>query len=51
MISAAGERHLIKGAWIKPGAAVLDVGVSKAISGIDRSRVVGDVEFDEVTIN
>ena len=33
---------MIKGAWIKPGAVVIDVGVNR----LDDGRLVGDVEFE-----
>ena len=41
LVVAAGQPHLIKGAWIKPGAIVIDVGIN-VVAG----RVVGDVEFE-----
>lgn len=42
LIVATGVPHLIKGAWIKPGAVVVDVGITRG----DDGRLVGDVEFD-----
>jgi len=48
VISGTGKRHLVKGKWIKPGAVVIDVGCSKGISGVDKHKVVGDIEFEEV---
>ncbi len=41
LIAAAGSPLLVKGGWIKPGAAVIDVGVN-LIDG----RQVGDVDFE-----
>jgi methylenetetrahydrofolate dehydrogenase (NADP+)/methenyltetrahydrofolate cyclohydrolase len=41
LVAAAGSALLVKGDWIKPGAAVIDVGVN-VIDG----RQVGDVDFD-----
>ncbi|MBI4342582.1 MAG: bifunctional 5,10-methylenetetrahydrofolate dehydrogenase/5,10-methenyltetrahydrofolate cyclohydrolase [Candidatus Omnitrophica bacterium] len=41
LVVAAGRPQLIKGAWIKPGAIVIDVGIN-VVGG----RVVGDVEFE-----
>jgi methylenetetrahydrofolate dehydrogenase (NADP+) / methenyltetrahydrofolate cyclohydrolase len=38
---AVGRPELIKGAWIKPGAVVIDVGINRLEDG----RLVGDVEF------
>jgi methylenetetrahydrofolate dehydrogenase (NADP+)/methenyltetrahydrofolate cyclohydrolase len=41
LISAVGKAGIIKGDWIKEGAIVIDVGISK--SG---DKILGDVEFD-----
>jgi methylenetetrahydrofolate dehydrogenase (NADP+) / methenyltetrahydrofolate cyclohydrolase len=43
LVAAAGQARMITAAHVKPGAAVLDVGVSRSESGI-----VGDVDFDAV---
>lgn len=43
LVSAVGKPGLIKGDWIKPGAIVIDVGITRNGSGV----LVGDVEFDE----
>lgn len=47
VISAVGKRHLIKGDWIKPGSVVIDVGVSKGVKGLDKEKIVGDIEYDK----
>ncbi|MBO9664537.1 bifunctional methylenetetrahydrofolate dehydrogenase/methenyltetrahydrofolate cyclohydrolase FolD [Dokdonella sp.] len=41
VVVAAGRPGLVKGAWIKPGAVVIDVGINR----LDDGRLVGDVEF------
>jgi methylenetetrahydrofolate dehydrogenase (NADP+)/methenyltetrahydrofolate cyclohydrolase len=41
LVSAVGQPHFIKGAWLKPGAIVLDAGIHG--SGKD---IRGDVEFE-----
>jgi methylenetetrahydrofolate dehydrogenase (NADP+)/methenyltetrahydrofolate cyclohydrolase len=41
LVAAAGQPAMVKGDWIKPGAAVIDVGVSE-VDG----QLVGDVDFD-----
>jgi methylenetetrahydrofolate dehydrogenase (NADP+)/methenyltetrahydrofolate cyclohydrolase len=41
LVAAAGVAGLVRGAWIRPGAVVIDFGVS-VIDGV----VVGDVHFD-----
>jgi methylenetetrahydrofolate dehydrogenase (NADP+)/methenyltetrahydrofolate cyclohydrolase len=43
---AIGCGEFIRGAWIKPGATVIDVGINRAM--VDgKSRIVGDVKFAE----
>jgi methylenetetrahydrofolate dehydrogenase (NADP+) / methenyltetrahydrofolate cyclohydrolase len=41
VIAAVGVAELVKGAWIKPGAVVIDVGMNRLAD----KRLVGDVEF------
>jgi len=41
LIAAVGRAEMIKGAWIKPGAIVIDVGVNR----VGEKKLVGDVEF------
>ncbi len=43
IVAAAGQARMITAAHVKPGAAVLDVGISRTEAGI-----VGDVDFDAV---
>jgi methylenetetrahydrofolate dehydrogenase (NADP+)/methenyltetrahydrofolate cyclohydrolase len=42
LVAAVGRPQVIRGEWIKPGAAVIDVGVNRLPDG----RLVGDVEFE-----
>lgn len=42
VVAGVGIPEFVKGAWIKPGAMVLDVGINRAASG----GLIGDVEFD-----
>ncbi len=44
VVGAAGQARMITADMVKPGAAVIDVGVSRTESGI-----VGDVDFDPVS--
>ena len=41
VVAAVGVPELIQGAWIKPGAVVIDVGINRLPTG----KIVGDVEF------
>ncbi len=45
IIAAAGSAHLVKPEWVAPGAAVLDVGVSRVPDpATGKSKVFGDVD-------
>jgi methylenetetrahydrofolate dehydrogenase (NADP+) / methenyltetrahydrofolate cyclohydrolase len=41
LVAAVGAPELIQGDWVKPGAAVIDVGINRTEDGL-----VGDVAFD-----
>ncbi|MFM2152968.1 MAG: hypothetical protein RL199_1403 [Pseudomonadota bacterium] len=41
VVAAVGRAGLIRGEWIRPGAAVIDVGMNRGADG----RLCGDVEF------
>jgi methylenetetrahydrofolate dehydrogenase (NADP+)/methenyltetrahydrofolate cyclohydrolase len=41
VIAAVGKAEMVKGAWVKPGAVVIDVGMNRNAEG----KLVGDVEF------
>lgn len=45
LIAAVGKANFIKGAWIRDGAAVIDVGINRLPDG----TIVGDVEFLEAS--
>ena len=51
LVAAAGRPQMIKGDWIKPGAAVIDVGINRVPSldpvkaAAGGTRLVGDVDF------
>jgi len=42
LVSAVGKPGLIKGSWIKDGATVIDIGITRRADG----TLVGDIEFD-----
>ena len=42
VVAAVGKAGFVPGDWIKPGAAVFDVGINRTADG----RLVGDVEYD-----
>jgi len=45
--AAVGRPEMVKGGWIKPGATVIDVGINRLPGTDGKSRLVGDVAFDE----
>ncbi|MBM3548293.1 MAG: bifunctional methylenetetrahydrofolate dehydrogenase/methenyltetrahydrofolate cyclohydrolase FolD [Alphaproteobacteria bacterium] len=45
VIAAVGRPRMIQGDWIKPGAAVIDVGINRIEEG-GKNRLVGDVDYD-----
>jgi len=49
LIAAIGKAEMVRGDWIKPGAAVIDVGINSKPDPTKKSgyRLVGDVAFDE----
>lgn len=50
LIAAIGKAEMVRGDWVKPGAAVIDVGINRINdpSSPKGTRLVGDVCFDEV---
>ena len=50
LVAAVGRPAMIRGDWIKPGAAVIDVGINRIPApekGEGKTRLVGDVAFAE----
>jgi methylenetetrahydrofolate dehydrogenase (NADP+)/methenyltetrahydrofolate cyclohydrolase len=53
LVAAVGRPEMVRGDWIKPGAAVIDVGINRvpsrdpAKAAEGKTRLVGDVAFDE----
>ena len=56
VVAAVGIPEMIKGAWIKPGAIVIDVGINRVpgeglnAKGEPKTRLVGDVEFSAAAV-
>ena len=49
VVAAIGRPGTVREDWIKPGAAVIDVGINRIEDDSDgKTRLVGDVAFDEV---
>lgn len=48
VVAAVGRPEMVRGAWIKPGATVIDVGINRvAAAEPGKTRLVGDVAFAE----
>lgn len=48
VVAAAGAPRLVRGDWVKPGAIVIDVGITRVAGENGKDKLVGDVAFDEV---
>ena len=49
LVAAVGKPEMITREMVKPGAIVVDVGINRIAVGGGKSRLVGDVAFDEVS--
>jgi methylenetetrahydrofolate dehydrogenase (NADP+) / methenyltetrahydrofolate cyclohydrolase len=47
VFAAVGRPEMVRGDWIKPGATVIDVGISRLPGPDGKTRLVGDVAFAE----
>ncbi|GBQ95464.1 bifunctional 5,10-methylene-tetrahydrofolate dehydrogenase/ 5,10-methylene-tetrahydrofolate cyclohydrolase [Acetobacter nitrogenifigens DSM 23921 = NBRC 105050] len=48
LVVATGHRALVTKDWVKPGATVIDVGITRIPTDSGKTKLVGDVAFDEV---
>ncbi|MDA0676185.1 MAG: bifunctional methylenetetrahydrofolate dehydrogenase/methenyltetrahydrofolate cyclohydrolase FolD [Proteobacteria bacterium] len=49
LVAAVGKLEMVRGDWIKPGAAVIDVGINPIPSADGKRRLRGDVNFAEAS--
>lgn len=47
LVAAVGQAEMVRGDWVKPGAVVIDVGTNRKSVGDGKSRLIGDVAYDE----
>jgi len=47
LFAAVGRAEMVRGTWIKPGATVIDVGISRVPGEDGKTKLVGDVAFAE----
>ena len=48
VVAAAGVPHLVRGYWVKPGAVVIDVGITRVVEPDGTIRLVGDCATGEL---
>jgi methylenetetrahydrofolate dehydrogenase (NADP+) / methenyltetrahydrofolate cyclohydrolase len=48
LFAAVGRPEMVRRDWVRPGAAVIDVGINRVTDAAGRPRIVGDVSFSEV---
>ncbi len=46
LVAAVGRAEMVPGEWVKPGAAVIDVGINRVDTPDGKGRLVGDVAYD-----
>ena len=49
LVAAVGKPGFVTAAMVKPGATVIDVGINRVTDGDGKPRLVGDVDFDQVS--
>jgi methylenetetrahydrofolate dehydrogenase (NADP+)/methenyltetrahydrofolate cyclohydrolase len=49
VVAAVGRPELIRGSWIKPGAAVIDVGQERVEQPDGTRKLLGDVAYEEAS--
>jgi methylenetetrahydrofolate dehydrogenase (NADP+)/methenyltetrahydrofolate cyclohydrolase len=47
LVAAVGRPEMVRGDWIRPGAAVIDVGINRVAGEGGKGRLVGDVAYAE----
>ncbi len=48
VVAAAGAPRLVQGDWVKAGAVVIDVGITRQTDAAGKTRLIGDVAFDQL---
>ena len=50
LVAAMGRPETVRGDWIKPGATVIDVGINRFNGADGKTRLVGDVAYEEALV-
>ena len=48
IVAASGIPEMVKGDWVKDGAILIDVGITRMMRDDGKEKLVGDIAFDEV---
>ena len=48
VVVAIGKPEFLRGDWVKPGAAVIDVGINRIPTADGKTKLVGDAAFAEI---
>jgi methylenetetrahydrofolate dehydrogenase (NADP+)/methenyltetrahydrofolate cyclohydrolase len=48
VFAAVGQPEMVRRDWVKQGATVIDVGINRVPAGEGKTKIVGDVAFEEV---
>jgi methylenetetrahydrofolate dehydrogenase (NADP+)/methenyltetrahydrofolate cyclohydrolase len=51
LVPAVGRPEMVKGDWVRPGAIVIDVGINRVPAANGKTKLVGDVAYDEALTN
>ena len=51
LVAAVGRAEMIKGSWVKPGCTVIDVGINRVEKEDGKTKLVGDVDFEDAKKN
>lgn len=49
LVAAVGRPEIVSKNWVKPGAIVIDVGINRILLADGKTKLVGDVNFAEVS--
>lgn len=49
LVAAIGKAEFVRGDWVRPGATVIDVGINRIDGEGGKTRLVGDVAFNEAS--
>jgi methylenetetrahydrofolate dehydrogenase (NADP+)/methenyltetrahydrofolate cyclohydrolase len=48
IVAATGRPQMVRGDWVKEGAVLIDVGITRIAGADGKARLTGDIAYDEV---